>query len=99
MADGDGNAARFGELDGVAAQVEQDLAQPVVIAFDQLRNGGGHVARYFDALGMGAWRQEFGYLFDQAYDVEGLVIEFELSGFDFGRVQQLIDDRQQGPSG
>ena len=57
--------ARFGELDGVAQQVEQDLLQAQRIADHPVGHVGGDIGRELEALGGGLRRQRLGRALDQ----------------------------------
>ena len=53
----DDDLAALGELDGVADQVDQDLAQPAGVADQSVGNVGGDPAGQLQALGSGPQRQ------------------------------------------
>ncbi len=55
----DDDLAAVGELDGVADQVDQDLAQAIVVADQRVRNIGGDPASQLEALGVRTHRQRF----------------------------------------
>ncbi len=91
----DDDVAALGELDGVADQVDEDLAQPLGVAED----GGGHVRldppRQVDAFAMRGERQAGQALAQQGPDVERRPIQLQASRFDLREVEDVVDDPQQ----
>ncbi len=88
--------ALLGELDGVVEQVEQDLAQ----AGDVAGNGVGNVV--VDLVGQvkPLLRRPRGHEVERAFDavtqVERLVLQLHLARFDLRKVEDVVDDGQQG---
>ncbi len=93
--DDDGDAAVFGELDGVAGEIEQHLAQARGVADEPGRQPLVDEAGDLDALGLRARRQQFDGFLDQRQQREGARFEIELAGFDLGEVEDFLDQRQQ----
>ena len=95
-ADGQDDLARFGELDRVAQQVQQDLAQPRHVA---QQHGGQltleHIGQLELLLGRPAADQIERRL-DAVAQVKGLGLKIHASGLDLGEVEDVIDDGQQG---
>ena len=90
------DAARLGELDGVAGEVEQHLTQPRSVADHLERQPVIDIGGDFEFLRLRARREQFGDVLDQRGQREGALLQIDLAGFDLGIVQQLLDQRQQG---
>ena len=99
LLDHDADAARFGELDGVAGEIEQHLAQPRRVAGYAFGHPFVDVGGDLEALGLGARTQKLDDLLDQRQQRERARLQFELAGFDLGEVQDLLDQRQQRVAG
>ncbi len=86
----------LGELDGIVEEVDQDLAQTGHIAGDSLGR-----AR-FDQVGQvqpflrGFGGQQFQGALHALAQVKRLAFQLHLAGLDFGKVQDVVDDGQQG---
>src|SRR6202050_3753629 len=93
--DDDRDAAVLGELEGVASEIEQHLAQPCGIANHMRREAFVHVAADFQAFGLGAWTQQFDGLLDKRLKRERLRGQIEPPRFDLGEIENLVDQRQQ----
>ena len=63
--DDDRDAAKLGELDGVAGEIEQHLAQPRRIADHARRQALVDIAADFEALGLRTRSEQFDRLFDK----------------------------------
>ena len=87
--------AALGELDGVADEVEENLAQAARIA----AQAAGHVrqdgARELDALALRPLRQHVERPLDCLHQIKVERLEGELAGLDLGEIQNVVDDRQQ----
>ena len=97
--DDDADAAHFRELDGVAGEIEQHLAQPRGVAHDALGQPLVDVGRDFETLGLGARTQQLDDLLDERQQRERPRLEIELAGFDLGEVEDVLDQRQQRIAG
>ena len=95
-ADVEGHLPGFGELDGVAQQVEQHLAQTPRIAPQFERHFRANQRDDLQSLGLGVLRQDLDCAFHGLADVEVQRLEIELAGLDLGEVQDVVDDGQQG---
>ena len=93
--DDDRDAAVFGELDGVAGEVEQHLAQPRRVADHVRRQALVDVAADFQSLGLGARPEQLDRLLDEGRERERPRREIEPSGLDLGEIENLLDQRQQ----
>src|SRR5579863_8151450 len=89
------NLAGVRELDGVADEIDEDLAQPHRIA----PHGAGDVeidgTGQFKPLRMSSAGKDLDGLFDGFAQAELDALELELSGFDFREIQDVVDDLQQ----
>ena len=83
------------EFDGVAAEVQQDLAQAARIAADQIREARIDQGDDLESLGMRLNRQQASDVFDRIAHVHVEDFKVELAGLDLGEIQNVIDDRQQ----
>ena len=93
--DDDRDAAKLGELDGVAGEIEQHLAQPRRIADHARRQALVDIAADFEALGLGARPEQFDGLFDEGGERKWPRLEIEPAGFDLGEIEHFLDERQQ----
>ena len=88
-----------GELDGVADEVDQDLAQPPGVADDV----GGHLGIDHPPQGellRGRPGQEHAHdVADAVVHVEGNAFDLDLPRLDFREVEHVVDDREQGVGG
>jgi len=86
----------LGELEGVADEVDEDLAEAGAIAADQ----GGEVAvepvEEVEFLLGGAGCEQVEHAFDDFAEVEGDVLQLQLTGLDLGVVEDVVDDGQEG---
>ena len=87
--------ARFRELQGVADQVHNDLAQPPRIATHRRGYVRRHVIGQLDALLMGARGEGAHRLVQGVAQVEVHPLQVQLARLDLGEVQDVVDQRQQ----
>ena len=93
------HAAGRGELDGVAGEIEQHLAQPRGVADHFHRQPLVDIGRDLELSRLRPRRQQFGDVLDQGGERERAMFEVDLAGFDLGIIQQLLDQRQQRVAG
>ncbi len=91
--------ALFRKLDRVAHQVDDDLAETIIIADHHPGNVGVDMASQLQALLMGADGERFHCVAQAFAEIEDLAIEDELPGFDFREVENVVDYREQGFAG
>ena len=91
--------ARGRELEGVAQQVDEDLAQADGVAAHLARQVRRQQAEEFEPLLRGRQAQGAHGFFDGRAQVEGAQFQFELPGLDLGQVQDAVDEVQQGFGG
>ena len=88
--------ALLGELDGVADQVDHDLAKAAVVADDHPRDVGMDEAGQFQALRGGGDGERFHRVAQAFPQVEGLALQHQFSGLDPGEVEDVVDHGEQG---
>ncbi len=91
----EGNFAAVGELDGVADEVEDDLAQALVVADEA---GGEIVVDDVDEVEVLLARlrgKEVDRLLDAGAQVEGIFVELEPASLDLGEVEDVVDDGEE----
>jgi hypothetical protein len=89
------DAARLRELDGVAHQVHQDLADAHLVADHGPRHLGRSQPADRQTLVAGPRRQQLDHALGCVGDLERRRPELDLAGLDLGEVEHLIDQRQQ----
>jgi hypothetical protein len=87
--------AFLGELDGVAEDVEQDLAQPGDVAADRSRDVAVEDIREVELLLGGARADQVERRLDALAQVERMRLDVHPPGFDLREVEDVVDDRQQ----
>src|ERR1022692_347176 len=90
-----GHLTLFGELDGIASQVEQDLAEAVGIASEERGCFRHRPPAKGQSFGVRLGAQGLDGLFHDAARVEVHVLQGELPGLDLGQVQDVVDERHQ----
>ena len=85
--------AAFGELDGVADQIDDDLPQAAQVANHLLGHLGVNIAGQFETLLLGAQGQHFDARSYAVSQVELDRFQFEPARFDLGEVEHVVDDR------
>jgi hypothetical protein len=94
-----GDAAFFGELDGVVEQVGQHLAHAQLVAAQAGRQGRVVVDVDVQALGARVRRQGRRQLVDQRQQVVVVLFEFDRAFFQLGGVEDLVEQAQQRAAG
>jgi hypothetical protein len=93
------HAALRGELDRIADEVEDDLAQAVRIGHDAASRGGCDMAGDVDALFVGARRHQFHRVLEQVMQIGLDGTQLEAARLDGGEVQQILHEAEQGGAG
>jgi hypothetical protein len=88
--------AMGGELDRIAQQVEQDLANAQAVTHVLFGQGAAVHDVELNALVLRAQPQVRRHRLHQGLDGEGGRIELHVTRFDLGEVQDVVDDGQQG---
>ncbi len=87
--------ALIGEFDGVAQQVEHDLAQSQRVRSHAIGFAHIQVAVQMQALVMGRFGQQGATVFQGVQQGKGLLIELKLAGLELAEVQDVVDDAHQ----
>ena len=85
----------LGELHGVAAQVDQHLAQPDGVHPHPRQRCRRRIEQQLDSLGSRACREHLHRLLDELDQVTVDRVELQAARLDLGEVQHVVDDRQQ----
>src|SRR5262245_26246398 len=89
--------AFFGEFDGVVDQVQEDLPEPAGIAGEQCRSHEINMTDKVKTLVLCFTRHQVYGVFDGGTQVKVQDLQFQLPGFNLGKIQNVIDNGQQGP--
>ena len=87
--------APFGELDGVAGQIDQHLLQAHGVAHQAARQRGVDVEQHLHRLDADVGRHDHRQVAHQLVDAEGVRVQQHLAGFDFGEVEDVVQQPQQ----
>ena len=87
--------AGFGKFDGVIAQVNQNLPQPQGVADQRCGNIGGRAKQQLQSLVFGFHANQVGQVVHDIFEVEVGLFHRHLAGFDFGEVEDVVDDAQE----
>jgi hypothetical protein len=93
--DFEGDFALVGKLDGVAEEVDEDLAEAAGVAEEGRGDAVVDEAGEFEVFLLGAFGEEIEGTFDEVADVEEGAVEFEAAGFDAGEVEDIVDDGEE----
>ena len=85
----------FGELDSVGEQVDQDLTQAGHITIHSGRHLLVQQVGQVQALLGGSGCEQIKSRLQAITQVKGLMLQVQFASFDFGEVQNVIDDGQQ----
>ena len=84
------------EFDRIAQQVEQDLAQAGGVRVNPGGQRGVDKQRDLRLLGPGHVQHQLRHAFHCIAQVGGDAFHFQLAGLDFGQIQNVVEDAQQG---
>src|SRR5829696_6297685 len=93
------DAADIGELDRVAGEVDEHLAQAVAVTEHLAGHAGRHQGRDFDAFTLRPRGKELDDAFDKGVQVEGGGDDVDAPGLDLGKVEDLVDQGQERLAG
>ena len=85
----------FGELDGIAEQVDDHLPQSVGVADEENSNAAGNAPPQREAFRSRAEFDNFQRLVDDFPHIEVHRFQLDLAGFHFGQVKNIVDQVQQ----
>ncbi len=97
--DDDQHFAFVGFLQGVFQQAQHCLAQARRVAADHPRHLGLDKADQLDVLLLGLGAEDAQAIFDQRIEVELHVVQFDLSGFQLGDIEDFVDQCEQFVTG
>ena len=83
------------ELDTIADEVDQNLANAARIADQLARNARRHEGTDIERLFMGLRRGDFERIRDHGLDVERNRLELDLVGFELGHIENVVDELKQ----
>src|SRR5690606_7249620 len=89
------DAALGRELEGVADEIDQHLADPPGVADDERRNAGADMRGKRQALFLRPGDEEIAQVMDQTAGGERPGAEFELSGLEPRQVENVVEKLQQ----
>ncbi len=87
--------AVLGELDGIAQEVDQNLPQAMLIAFQGVRNIGPDLAGQFQPLDMRPQGQGFEDRSEAVAQPKVLRVQGQLTRFDLGKIQDVVEHGQK----
>ena len=94
-ADAHRDFAGFGEFDGVTDKVDDDLLQPAGITAPRIAHGRWDVEQQFQPFFARLDRERFDGLGEFLAERKLDRLELKLAGFDFGKVENVVDEPQQ----
>ena len=92
--DADHHLTAFGELDGVAHQVGQHLAEPLAVA-EQMDGMERRRAEDLQPLAVGHRGETLDQILQQQIQIEGAAFQLQLARLDLREVEDIVDDGQQ----
>jgi len=98
-ADIEADAAAVSEFDGVAEEVDEDLAKAGGVALDGAGNVGAEEVGEREVFLAGVGFDEIESFAHARDEVEGLAFQFDAAGLDFGVVERVVDEREEGFAG
>jgi hypothetical protein len=87
--------AALRELERIADQVDQHLPQPGRVADHEMRQVAPVIDAELHALCRRLFLEQAGHVFDRGGQREVDLLDRELARLDLGKIQQVVDDRQQ----
>ena len=85
----------FGELDGVADQVQQDLTKPRLISAKAAPRRRIDENTEVDPLLVGFWRQQADGRFDHVRELEIHDFKIDFAGLELRNIENVVDQREQ----
>src|SRR5204862_644923 len=87
------------ELDGIAYQVHDDLAQPAGVAYQRIRQVGRDLASQLQAFLMRTEGEQAKRVFQRIPQPELDMVEVEFTSLDFREIEYIVDQKQQRVGG
>ena len=91
----DGNLAMFCELDGVADQVDEHLAQPAEVSVQNPRNVGRYVVEQLQSFFIRPQCRRFEHGSQAFAKIKISKLKFDFAGLDLGEIENVVDYREQ----
>lgn len=96
---GDADLAVFRELDGIVDEVGDDLAEAEGVAAEVLGDIGWDFDEELEAFFVGFLGGDRGDRVDDLVELEVDIFDIEFTGFDFGDIEDVVNDAEEGGSG
>ena len=96
MADVETDLPGLGELDGVAQEVGEDLSDPQRVALEATMQLGRVIDTEHEPLFLGRDLHQVHDILDQLSEIEGCLVELQLTSFDLGEIEDVVEDAKQG---
>ncbi|MBV6470895.1 MAG: hypothetical protein NBKEAIPA_02820 [Nitrospirae bacterium] len=90
-----GDAPYLRKFDRVAEEIQDNLAQPYRISLEIERDCCRDVLRQTEVFAPGRLAEQFQGFIQELRKIEIHRLQFQFAGFDFGEVQNVIDDGQE----
>ena len=88
-------SAGTGELDGVAAQVDQHLLQTHIVSQQALGQDRVDIKQHFNVLGAHIGRKNDRQVAHEPFDLERTGVQRHLAGLDLGKIKDVVEQPQQ----
>ena len=92
---GEQNFTGCGEFGGIAHEVDQNLPEAGGVALDLHRQARVHLAEKRDPLGVDFGSNQIADVMGAELRVEIDIFEIQFAGLDFGKIENIVDQRQQ----
>ena len=91
----DRDLALLGELDGVVAEIDQDLTEPERIAAEMGRDRGLDLEDQLEPLGRGLLAHQVADILQHLVEIEVDVLDRQFAGLDLREIENVVDDAEQ----
>ena len=91
----DGDLALLGELDGVVAEIDQDLTEPERIAAEMGGDRGLDLEDQLEPLGRGLLAHQVADILQHLVEIEIDVLDRQFAGLDLREIENVVDDAKQ----
>ena len=85
----------LGELDGVIAEVDQDLPQSQGVAFEVSGDRSVDIENQFEALGGGLFGDQIANVLQYLFEIEVDIFDRQFARLDLREIQNVVDNAQQ----
>lgn len=97
--DGEDDLAGFGEFEGIAEEVGEDLAESSGVAEEAIREIGLWGDDEFEVFMSSLGGEHPADLVEEGAEAERGILEFDAAGLNFGEVEDIIDEAEEGFGG